>query len=131
MHKLFFVYFVNLCMFRTYLDPSSGGKTVTNQDDRQSSKKNNKYHCTHTVVPPDDGPRYARIMQRLTKYTKNKLKLYHPGVFTKLNKWFLSVKHTFILYLMHYLSNMFRLTIESLSGPYIKIQILIHSKCVT
>jgi hypothetical protein len=29
--------------------------------------------CIHTVVPPDDGPRYARNMQRLTKYTKNKL----------------------------------------------------------
>ena len=29
--------------------------------------------CIHTVVPPDDGPRYARNMQRMTKYTKNKL----------------------------------------------------------
>ena len=27
----------------------------------------------HTVVPPDDGPRYARNMYSLTKYTKNKL----------------------------------------------------------
>ena len=27
----------------------------------------------HTVVPPDDGPRNARNMHRLTKYTKNKL----------------------------------------------------------
>ena len=44
------------------------------QDKRQSSKKNNKYQCcVHTVVPPDDGPGYARNMQRLTKYTKNKL----------------------------------------------------------
>jgi len=25
--------------------------------------------CIHTVVPPDDGPRYARNMYRLTKYT--------------------------------------------------------------
>ena len=25
------------------------------------------------VVPPDDGPRYAQNMERLTKYTKNKL----------------------------------------------------------
>jgi len=25
------------------------------------------------VVPPDDGPRYARNMYRMTKYTKNKL----------------------------------------------------------
>jgi len=44
--------------------------------------------------------------------------------------WFLAAKHTFILCLMHYLGNMFRLTIESSSGPYIKIQILIHSKFV-
>ena len=25
------------------------------------------------VVPPGDGPRYARNIERLTKYTKNKL----------------------------------------------------------
>jgi hypothetical protein len=29
--------------------------------------------CIHTVVPPDDGSRYARNMLSLTKYTKNKL----------------------------------------------------------
>ena len=29
--------------------------------------------CVHTVLPPDDGLRYARNMQRLTKYTQNKL----------------------------------------------------------
>ena len=29
--------------------------------------------CIHTVVPPDDWPTYARNMQRLTKYTKNRL----------------------------------------------------------
>jgi hypothetical protein len=29
--------------------------------------------CINTVVPHDDGPRYTRNMQRLTKYTKNKL----------------------------------------------------------
>jgi len=29
--------------------------------------------CIHTVVPPDDGHRYARNMYMLTKYTKNKL----------------------------------------------------------
>jgi hypothetical protein len=42
--------------------------------------------------------------------------------------WVLSVKHTLYLYLMY---NMFRLTIESSSGPYIKIQILIYSKRLT
>jgi hypothetical protein len=29
--------------------------------------------CIHTVVPSDDGPRYARNMQMLTEYNKNKL----------------------------------------------------------
>jgi len=29
--------------------------------------------CIHMAVPPDDGPRYARNMYRLTKYTKHKL----------------------------------------------------------
>ena len=29
--------------------------------------------CIHTVVSPNDGPRYTRNMNRLTKYTKNKL----------------------------------------------------------
>ena len=28
--------------------------------------------CIRTVVPPDDGPRYARNTWRLTKYSKNK-----------------------------------------------------------
>ena len=30
-------------------------------------------YCIHTVVPPDDGPRYAQNMSRLTKYIENKL----------------------------------------------------------
>jgi len=29
--------------------------------------------CIHMVVPPDEGPRYARNMYGLMKYTKNKL----------------------------------------------------------
>ena len=29
--------------------------------------------CIHMVVPPDDGPGYARNMYRLTKYTKSTL----------------------------------------------------------
>ena len=29
--------------------------------------------CKHTVVPPDDGPRYPRNLYMLTKYTENKL----------------------------------------------------------
>jgi len=61
MHNLLLVYFVNLYMFRACLGPSSGGTTIctqefvlivlsvvlvgseSNQDNRQSSKKNNKY----------------------------------------------------------------------------------------
>jgi hypothetical protein len=37
---------------------------------------------------------------------------------------FTSQTHLLLLYLMYYSGNMFRLTIESSSGPYIKIQIL-------
>jgi hypothetical protein len=71
MHNLFLVYFVNLCMFRAYLGPSSGGTTVciqqlviiilfrwmsivvvgleqSNHDNRQSYKKNNKYQLLYT-----------------------------------------------------------------------------------
>ena len=79
MHNLFFVYFVNLYMFRASLDPSSGGTTYV---------YNNWYLlfflvdciistncCIHTVIPPDDGPRYARNMQKMTKYTRTKNKL--------------------------------------------------------
>jgi len=79
-------------MFRAYLSPSSGGTAVCiqqlvliiflddcllswlDQDNRQLSKKIISTNChIHTVVPPDDGLRYARNMLRLTKYTKNKL----------------------------------------------------------
>ena len=42
---------------------------------------------------------------------------------------FISQTHLYFVR-MHYLANMFRLTIESSSGPYIKIHILSHSKCV-
>jgi len=70
MHNLFLVYFVNLYMFRAYLGPSSGGTTVCIQQlvviilfrwlsvvlvGLESS-------CIHTVVPPDDGPRWDRNM---------------------------------------------------------------------
>ena len=48
------------------------GLEQSKQDNRQSYKKNNYNCCIHTVVPPDDGPRYTRNMQRLTKYSKNK-----------------------------------------------------------
>ena len=77
MHNLF-LYFVNLYMFRAYLCPSSGGTTVCIQQlvliilFRRLSVFLVGLEL-HTVVPPDDRPRYARNMQRLTKYTQNKL----------------------------------------------------------
>jgi hypothetical protein len=40
--------------------------------------------------------------------------VYHPGVFTKLNKIvFISQTHLFFIVLMYYSGNMFRLSIES------------------
>ena len=71
MHNLFFVYFVKLYTFRSYQGLSSGGTTIciqqlvliilfrwlsvvlvelfhSNQDNRQSSKKNNKYQLLYT-----------------------------------------------------------------------------------
>jgi hypothetical protein len=59
MHNLYSARFVNLYMFWAYLDPSSGGKTVyiqqliliiflDDQDNRQSSKENNKYQLLYT-----------------------------------------------------------------------------------
>jgi len=100
MHNIFLVYFVNLYIFRAYLGPSSGGTAVCTQqpvliirlDDcllswldwycSSNPTRTTDSHlkriittncCIHTVVPPDDGPRYARNMLRLTKYTKNKV----------------------------------------------------------
>ena len=94
--QLFLVYFVNLYTFRAYLGPSSGGTAVCIKKlvliflfrwlsvvlfgleynpTRTSHLKRiiSTNCCIHTAVPPDDGPRYARNMYRLTKYIKNKL----------------------------------------------------------
>ena len=98
MHYLFLVYFVTLYMFRAYLGPSSEGtnkwyllffldgcllyclnwssnpnSNPARTTDSHLKRIINTNCCIHTVVPPDDGPRYARNMYRLTKYTKNKL----------------------------------------------------------
>ena len=77
MHNLFLVYFVNLYMFRAYLGPSPGGFPYVYKnwyllfflDDcllswlDWTTDSNLKIiisaKCIHTVVPPDDGPRYA------------------------------------------------------------------------
>ena len=69
MLELFLVYFVKLYKFRKYLGPSSGGKPYVNNnwyilffiDDCLFSWLDWNC-CIHTVVPPDDGPRYARNM---------------------------------------------------------------------
>jgi len=81
MHNIFLVYFVNPYMFQVYLGPSSGGTTICIQqlelillDDCLSDPIQPGQHtvikkriistscCIHTVIPPDDGPRYARNM---------------------------------------------------------------------
>jgi len=68
-------------MFRAYLGPSSGGTTVyikqlvfiilvlvglesnpTRTTDSHLKRIIITNCCIHTVVPPDDGPRYARNM---------------------------------------------------------------------
>jgi hypothetical protein len=68
--------FVNLYMFRAYLDPSSGGTTLciqqlgliilfrwlscsnpTRTTDSHLKRIISTNCCTHTVAPPDDGPR--------------------------------------------------------------------------
>jgi len=73
MHNLYFAYFVNLYMFRAYLSPSSEGTTVclapTRTIDSRLKRIISTNCCINTVVPSDDGPRYARNM----KYIKNKL----------------------------------------------------------
>ena len=96
MHNLFLVYFVNLYMFRAYLDPSSGGTTVCIEqlvliilsrwlsfvqvglDKKQSSERiisTNFY--VHTVVPLDDGPGHFlddRLLSWLDWTTNSHLK---------------------------------------------------------
>jgi len=47
--------------------------TIQSNQDNINLKRTISTNCIHTVVPPEDGPRHARNMSRLTKYTKNKL----------------------------------------------------------
>jgi len=89
-YNLFSLYFVKIFMFRSYLGPTSGGTTVciqqlvlivwlsfvlvglelcsnpTRTKDRTADsclkRIINTNCCIHTVVPPDDGPRYDRNM---------------------------------------------------------------------
>ena len=100
MHNLFLVYFINLYMFWAFLGPTSGGTTeciqqlvlliffrwlsvvIVGLEPGSNPTRTTDSHlkriiitncCICMVVPPDGGPRYARNMYRLTKYTKNKL----------------------------------------------------------
>ena len=61
-------YFLDDCLL-CWLDCSNPTSTTDSHLKRIISTK----CCIHTVVPPDDGLRYARNMRRLTKYTKNEL----------------------------------------------------------
>ena len=65
--------------------------------------------CIHTVVPPDDGPRYVRNMYRLTKYTKNKLFIKFVFLYIiistcTINKTynFTQVSNIYLLYIIFY-----------------------------
>jgi hypothetical protein len=62
MHNLFLVYFVNLYMFRAYLGLSSGGTTVCIQQLALILFRFLSVVLEGLVVPPGDGPRYARNM---------------------------------------------------------------------
>jgi len=90
MHKMFVlqeVYFMHYTASGIITPISSWGTIVrtqlltfvlvgfqSNQHNRQSSKKNNKYQLLYTYgCTSGDGPRFARNMYRLMKYTKNKL----------------------------------------------------------
>ena len=79
MQNLFLVYSISLYMLQAYLIPSSRGTTVCIQSNATRTthshlKRTISTNCyIHTIVPPDDGPRYARNTYRLTEYTKNKL----------------------------------------------------------
>jgi len=119
MHNLFLTYFLNLFMFRAYLDPSSRGITVWIQQlvliilfrwlsvvlvglDSNPTRTTDQHlkriintNCIHTVVHPDDGPRYARNMNRLRKYTKNKLCIKLVFLYTIISRC--TVKQTYNL----------------------------------
>ena len=55
--------------------PGCIGTNASRTTDSHPKRIIKTIYCIHTVVPPDDGPRYARNMLRLTKYTKNKLRI--------------------------------------------------------
>ena len=105
MHILFLVYFVNLYMFWVDIDPLSGGTTVCIQhllhiiicrwlsvvlfgsiEDSHLKRIICTKCCIHTFVLPDDGPRYAQNLLRLTKYAKNKTCIKLVFLYTNISK---------------------------------------------
>ena len=104
-------------MFRAYIGPSSGGTTlriqqlvllilfrVPIQPGQQTVNLKRIIStkcCIHTVVPPDDGPRYARYMYRLTKYTKNKLCIKLAFLYTIISRY--TVNNTLYIYIYIYI----------------------------
>jgi len=71
-HVLYFLILTSLCLLMTVCCPGWIGNP-TRTIDSHLKRIISTNCCIHTVVPPDDGPRYARNMWRLTKYAKNKL----------------------------------------------------------
>ena len=52
----YYFFFMNVCLSRLDQNP------VSNQDNSHLKRIIRTNCCIHTVVPPDDGPRYARNM---------------------------------------------------------------------
>ena len=64
-HNSWYLYFLDDCLL-SWLDWNPSRTRTT---DSRLKRIIRTSCCIHMVVPPDDGPRYARNMQRLMKYT--------------------------------------------------------------
>ena len=87
--------------------------------------------CIHTIVPPDDGPRYARNMYRLTKHTKNKLCIKLVFLYTTISRCTVNKTYNLLFVCLHWcvtyishtrgeLSYLAPLGSENISAPYFK-----------
>ena len=66
------MYTANITYYSCQMTVCCPGQIGTRTTDNHLTRIISTSRCIHTVVPPDNRPRYARNMQRLTKYTKNK-----------------------------------------------------------